>query len=77
MPARAGAGELGDHGGTDLGPGRVRRRWAAPGCCTRDLTAECAAAVQAVLDALPAPADAEDTRTQEQRWHDALGEAMR
>jgi len=33
--------------------------------------------VQAVLDALPAPADAEDTRTQEQRWHDALGEAMR
>ena len=42
-----------------------------------ELTPECAAAVQAVLDALSAPADAEDTRTQEQRCHDALGEAMR
>ena len=42
-----------------------------------DLTPECAGAVQAVLDALSAPADAEDTRTQEQRCHDALGEAMR
>ena len=42
-----------------------------------DLTPECAAAVRAVLDALSAPADAEDTRTQEQRCHDALGEAMR
>ena len=41
-----------------------------------DLTPECAAAVQAVLDALSAPANAEDTRTQEQRCHDALGEAM-
>jgi hypothetical protein len=41
-----------------------------------DLTPECAAAVQAVLDALSAPADAEDTRTQEQRCHDALAEAM-
>ena len=42
-----------------------------------DLSPECAAAVQAVLDALSAPADAEDTRTQEQRCHDALLEAMR
>ena len=42
-----------------------------------DLTAECAAAVQAVLDALSAPADAADTRTREQRCHDALLEAMR
>ena len=42
-----------------------------------DLTPECAAAVQAVLDALSAPAGAEDDRTQEQRCHDALGEAMR
>ena len=42
-----------------------------------DLNPECAAAVQAVLDALSAPADAEDTRTREQRCHDALGEAMR
>ena len=42
-----------------------------------DLSPECAGAVQAVLDALSAPADAEDTRTREQRCHDALGEAMR
>jgi hypothetical protein len=42
-----------------------------------DLTPECAAAVQAVLDALSAPAGAEDDRTQEQRCHDALLEATR
>ena len=42
-----------------------------------DLSPECAAAVQAVLDALSAPADAGDTRAREQRCHDALGEAMR
>ena len=33
--------------------------------------------VSAVLDALSAPAGAEDDRTQEQRYHDALQEAMR
>jgi hypothetical protein len=42
-----------------------------------DLTPECAAAVQAVLDTLSGPADAGDARTQEQRCHDALQEAMR
>src|SRR4029077_3801103 len=42
-----------------------------------DLTAECAAAVAAVLDALAAPAGAEDDRTKGQRYHDALQEAMR
>jgi hypothetical protein len=42
-----------------------------------DLTAECAAAVAAVLDALSAPAGAEDDRTKGQRYHDALAEAMR
>jgi Domain of unknown function (DUF222) len=42
-----------------------------------DLTPECAAAVQSVVDALAAPAGAEDTRTREQRCHDALLEAMR
>jgi hypothetical protein len=42
-----------------------------------DLTAECAAAVGAVLDALSAPAGAEDDRSHEQRYHDALQEAMR
>ncbi|HYV78321.1 MAG TPA: DUF222 domain-containing protein, partial [Streptosporangiaceae bacterium] len=42
-----------------------------------DLTAECAAAVAAVLDALAAPAGNEDDRTKGQRYHDALAEAMR
>jgi hypothetical protein len=42
-----------------------------------DLTPECAAIVGTVLDALAAPAGAEDTRTREQRYHDALQEAMR
>jgi Domain of unknown function (DUF222) len=37
-----------------------------------DLTPECAAAVQAVLEALGKKAGAEDTRTEGQRFHDAL-----
>jgi hypothetical protein len=46
------------------------------GVLNGDLTPECAEAVAAVLDALAAPAGAEDTRSQEQRYHDALQEAM-
>src|SRR5580700_12065378 len=46
------------------------------GVLTGDLTPECAAVVTAVLDALSAPAGAEDTRTYAQRYHDALHEAM-
>jgi hypothetical protein len=42
-----------------------------------DLTPECAAMVQAVLDALSAPCGAGDLRTGPQRSHDALEEAMR
>ena len=42
-----------------------------------DLTPGCAAMVQAVLDALSAPAGGGDLRTRPQRYHDALGEAMR
>ena len=52
-------------------------RSAAPGSLHGDLTPECAAVVAAVLDALSAPAGKEDDRTQEQRYHDALAEAMR
>ena len=47
------------------------------GVMSGDLTPECAEAVAAVLDALSAPAGAEDDRTREQRYHDALQEAMR
>ena len=42
-----------------------------------DLTAECAAAVAAVLDALGGKAGNDDDRTKGQRYHDALAEAMR
>ena len=41
-----------------------------------DLTAECASMVRAVLDALSAPQPGE-SRTQRQRYHDGLAEAMR
>jgi hypothetical protein len=41
-----------------------------------DLTAECAAMVTSVLDALSAPTGGGDLRTQPQRYHDALEEAM-
>ena len=42
-----------------------------------DLTPECAEVVGRVLDALAAPAGAEDDRSRDQRYHDALAEAMR
>ncbi len=41
-----------------------------------DLTPECAAMIQAVLDALATPQGAADGRTRPQRYHDALQEAM-
>ena len=47
------------------------------GVMTGDLTPECASIVATVLDALSAPAGAEDARSQPQRCHDALQEAMR
>ena len=42
-----------------------------------DLTPECAEVVGRVLDALGAPAGKDDDRTKDQRYHDALDEAMR
>jgi len=56
---------------------RLETTFQGAGVMTGDLTPECAALVAAVLDALAAPAGAEDDRTREQRYHDALGEAMR
>jgi hypothetical protein len=47
------------------------------GVMRADLTAECAAMVTSVLDALSAPTGGGDLRTQPQRYHDALEEAMR
>ena len=42
-----------------------------------DLTPECAELVGRVLDALGAKAGKDDDRTRDQRYHDALAEAMR
>jgi len=42
-----------------------------------ELTPECAAMVQAVLDALSAPEGGGDLRTRAQRYHDALAEATK
>ncbi|MBV9445967.1 MAG: DUF222 domain-containing protein [Streptosporangiaceae bacterium] len=47
------------------------------GVLTGELSPECTAAVQAVLGALSARCGAEDDRTQDQRLHDGLYEAMR
>jgi hypothetical protein len=56
---------------------RLETTFQGAGVLTGDLTPECAALVGKVLDALSAPAGAEDGRTREQRYHDALQEAMR
>jgi hypothetical protein len=56
---------------------RLETTFQGAGVMTGDLTPECAAVVAKVLDALSAPAGAEDDRTREQRYHDALQEAMR
>jgi Domain of unknown function (DUF222)/HNH endonuclease len=54
----------------------VETTFGGAGVMSGDLTPECAAVVTAVLESLAAPAGAEDTRTREQRYHDALQEAM-
>jgi len=56
---------------------RLETTFEGAGVLTGDLTPECAAVVGTVLDALSAPAGAEDERSQAQRYHDALQEAMR
>ncbi len=56
---------------------RLETTFAGAGVLSGDLTPECATVVTAVLDALSAPAGAQDTRTHEQRYHDGLQEAMR
>ena len=56
---------------------RLETTFQGAGVMTGDLTPECAAVVATVLDALSAPAGADDDRTREQRYHYALQEAMR
>jgi len=56
---------------------RLEMTFGGAGVLHGDLTPECASVVGTVLDALAAPAGAEDTRSQAQRFHDGLQEAMR
>ena len=56
---------------------RLETTFQGAGVLNGDLTPECAAVVGKVLDALSAPPGAEDTRSREQRYHDALQEAIR
>jgi hypothetical protein len=56
---------------------RLETTFQGAGVINGDLTPDCAAIVGTVLDALSAPAGAEDTRSHAQRYHDALGEARR
>ena len=51
---------------------QVGTTFGGAGVIRGNLTPECAAAVQAVLEALGKKAGAEDTRTEGQRFHDAL-----
>src|ERR1017187_4169929 len=56
---------------------RLATTFGGAGVLTGDVTPECAAVLTTVLDALSAPRGAQDTRSHEQRYHDALEEAMR
>jgi uncharacterized protein DUF222 len=56
---------------------RLETTFQGAGVMTGDLTPECASIVGKVLDALSAPAGKDDDRTKEQRYHDALQEAMK
>jgi hypothetical protein len=74
-------GEDGDHGNSGTGSDdrmlKLSTTLGGAGVIRGALTPECAEFVQTVLDALSAPAGADDDRSHEQRYHDALQEAMR
>ena len=55
---------------------RLETTFDGAGVLTGELSPECASIVGTVLDALSAPAGAEDDRSQAQRYHDALHEAL-
>ena len=75
--SRPGAPDSDPDDGFDDRAVRLETTFQGAGVLTGDLTPECAAVVGAVLDALSAPAGAENTRSHGQRYHDALHEAMR
>ena len=56
---------------------KIQTTFQGAGVIHGDLTPECASIVGTVLDALAGLAGSEDERSKEQRYHDALQEAMR
>jgi hypothetical protein len=68
-----------DDGGDGFADRKVRlgRTFGGAGRLEGDLTARCAAALEAVLDSLASVRGPEDDRTMAQRRHDALEEAFR
>jgi hypothetical protein len=56
---------------------RLETTFQGAGVLSGDLAPECTALIGTVLEALSAPRGAGDTRSHEQRYHDALEEAMR
>jgi len=66
----------GDDGGLADRSLRLDLHYRGAGRLTGDLTPRCAAALQAVLEALGKKAGPEDARTQAQRDHDALEDAL-
>jgi Domain of unknown function (DUF222)/HNH endonuclease len=78
MRARTAAPDRdGDDGGLADRSLRLDLHYRGAGRLRGDLTPRCAAALQAILDALGKKAGPEDTRTPPQRDHDALEEACR
>ena len=78
VPTGTAAGTDGEPGtGPDDRMVKVSTTLGGAGVIRGALTPECAEFVTTVLDALSAPAGADDDRSHEQRYHDALEEAMR
>jgi hypothetical protein len=71
-----GNGETGDEDGFEDRSLRLGTTFGGAGKLTGDLTAGCAAALQAVFDSLGKHLGPEDNRSIEQRQHDALAEAL-
>jgi hypothetical protein len=71
-----GNGDSGDEDGFEDRSLRLGTTFGGAGKLNGDLTPECAAALQAIFDSLGKHLGAEDTRTIDQRQHDALSEAL-
>ncbi len=71
-----GNGDTGDEDGFDDRGLRLGVTFGGAGKLSGDLTAACAAALQAIFDSLGKHLGPDDTRTVDQRQHDALAEAL-